>query len=204
MKKDKTNIIEINNYLKSFKKESRVTYVEIHKQTGNFFIEVPYSYECFKRLGFRQQRAICEAELLKLNISPNYLYTDMDSFYLTKDEKQLVLLEKQLEELESIFQNKTLVEKGKHWEKAIERIDSKAINSSSFLKRLLASAEVLNAMELDQNYRAFRNHLYDQAITKLKNIYLFHGYGMKRKEDEDAFQQLLDEMKNGMAVSDKK
>ena len=204
MKKYKTNYIEIYNYLKSFKAVSKVTYVEIHKQTNNFFIEVPYSYEFIKRLGWRQQRAICEAELLKMNISPNYLYIDVDSFYLTEDEKILVLLEKQLGELKSIFQKKTLGEEGNHWEKLLEKIDSKAIRSRPFLEKLLELVIDMNTMELDQNYRTFRNHLYNQAISKLNDIYLFHRYDVTGKIDEEVFQQLLDEMKNGMAVSDEK
>ena len=204
MKKYKTNYIEIYNYLKSFKAVSKVMYVEIHKQTNNFFIEVPYSYEFIKRLGWRQQRAICEAELLKMNISPNYLYIDVDSFYLTEDEKILVLLEKQLGELKSIFQKKTLGEEGNHWDKLLEKIDSKAISSRPFLEKLLELVIDLNTMELDQNYRTFRNHLYNQAISKLNDIYLFHRYDVTGKIYEEVFQQLLDEMKNGIAVSDEK
>lgn len=51
---------------------------------------------------------------------------------------------------------------------------------------------------------SFRNHLYDRAISQLNDIYRFHRYDTIEKIDEEVFQQLLDEIKNGMAVNDEK
>ena len=87
--------------IEKFKKESKVTYVEVSgiikgvpsekndviRYKG--YITVPFCYNDFKSFTDLQQKAICEAELVKSGICMQINSYYLDSFYCSEDDRKL-------------------------------------------------------------------------------------------------------------------
>lgn len=84
--------------IEKFKNESKVTYVlvsgdihgitvkrdsryDTHRLNYSGYVAVPFSYEDFKSFGEKQQRAICEAELLRSGLCIQVKGCNPEVFY---------------------------------------------------------------------------------------------------------------------------
>ena len=78
--------------INDFKKQSKMTYVYIEgalpdDKDFKSYVAVPFHYDDFKSFSESQQKAICQAEILKggIYIEPK-IFLKIDEFYLTDDE----------------------------------------------------------------------------------------------------------------------
>lgn len=193
-----SNLVEIYYYLNAFKKNSKVTYVEVLRQMGAVFIEVPYSYESFMRFGKRQQIAICQAELLKLNLSPEIISIHPDAFYLTKNESDVALFQILMNQMKTKFKDKDFYymktdEWLNIWKEMISIMDNRTKPYLGLLSLLVKDLHAMEDRVEDRVKYILRYDVYSMIKEALTAI-LDNGEADENVKEE--IRQLIGEIKN--------